>query len=503
MDRSEEFQNNVRVGAPGEFEDVQALDPALAVTRPRERRLPSALGPPTIRTVMLLALPTIVEQVLNAVVGLTDTVVAGHLPGDDHVTAAAAAAVGVMAYLQWFAGLMTSAFGVGAIAIIARSIGARKYSVANHTAGTAMAGAFLVGALVTTVLLLTAGHVVRLAGLSGLAAVFAEQYLRIMAITVALQTMGQIGMASLRGAGDTFRPMLITLMVTIVNVIVSIAFAYGWWGAPEWGIRGVAFGTMVAYLLGGSATTLLLLGGFSKLRLRAGHLWIVPGLLKRVLRIGAPSWFEGMLLWLGQFFIVMLIINPNDLAIGVPGATMAAHNAVLRIESLAFLPGFGFGMAASALVGQYLGARRPDEAKHAAKLANRLAFGTMSAAAIPMVLIPGLMLSWLVDSSPVVSAGWWPMVLAGLAQPAFAVTIIKGSALKGAGETIWPMVSTISGMFLVRVPILIVMALIFTRMGRPEWGLTAVWIGIVIDLNYRAIFNTIVFRRGRWQHKRV
>ena len=483
--------------------DLNELDPALPVQRVGETVVHRALGPASVRVVLTLALPTIVEQVLQAVVGLTDTILAGHLPGDAGVVAAASAAVGTITYLQWFAGLMTSAFGVGATAIVARSIGGRRYRRANRVAGSALTGAFAVGVCVALVLYLFAREVMWLSGLRGLAVDMGAQFLRIMAITISLQTAAQIGLASLRGAGDTLRPMLVTAGVVVLNLITSLTLTYGWAGFPAMGIRGIALGTMLAYLAGGIATVALLMSGKTRLRLRLRHLKPSFPVLQRVLRIGLPSWLEGMLLWLGQFLIVAFVINTTDTAIGLPGVTMAAHNAVLRIESIAFLPGFGFGIAASALVGQYLGAGRPDEARHAARLANRLALATMTALAIPMVLFPGTMLGWLVDSPPVVRTGYWPLVLAGLAQPGFAVAIIMGAGLKGAGETVRPMLSTITGTFLVRVPILLALLWIFTRMGHRDWGLIAVWVGIFVDLNYRAVFNSIVFLKGDWQRKMV
>ena len=128
---------------------------------------------------------------------------------------------------------------------------------------------------------------------------------------------------------------------------------------------------------------------------------------------------------------------------------------------------------------------------------------TMTVAAIPMVFAPQIMLGWLVKSEPVVKTGHWPMVLAGLAQPGFAIAIAMGSALKGAGETVWPMVSTLTGMFLMRMPLLIMSMWLFRRWGHADWGLLAVWVGILVDLYWRGIINTGVFLRGRWQHKQV
>jgi MATE family, multidrug efflux pump len=480
--------------------DISAVDAPMAV--PYEGRH-LGLPPVTLATVLALSLPAIIEQLIQAAVGLTDTIIAGHIPGDEKTVAAASAAVGVMAYLQWLAGLLNAAFAVGATAIVSRSIGAKRPRVASRVAGTALSGAFVLSMGTALILFVFAGPVAWAAGLRGLAHTYGVQYLHIMTITIAVQAAGMIGMACLRGAGDTLRPMLITAGVATINIFTSSAFSFGLFGAPKWGIQGNAFGTMIAYLLGGSATLVLLLGGWSKLKIQFRHLRLVPHILWRLLRIGTPAWLEGMLLWLGQFLIVVFVISANDKAINIDGATMAAHNTVIRIESLAFLPGFGFGIACSALVGQYLGAGRPDEAQRAARLSTRLAVITMTIAAIPMVLMPRVLLSIMVASPPVVALGVIPMILAGLAQPGFALSITKGSALKGAGDTIWPMISTISGMLLVRVPILAISVLVMRRMGVHGWDLLAVWIGIFADLTFRGLVNWLAFRRGNWRHKRV
>lgn len=456
-----------------------------------------------IRSVLAISLPAIAEQLIQAAIGLTDALIAGHLPGDESTVAAAAAAVGVMTYLQWMAAILNVAFGVGATAIVARSIGARRPRVANRVAGTAISSALLVGAAVAVVMFTFARPISYAAGLRGLALIYGEQYLRIMTLTIALQAAWQIGMACIRGAGDTLRPMLITSAVVVINVLTSTTFSFGLFGAPKMGIQGIALGTAMAFLVGGVATMVLLLGGRSKLKLQWHHFRIVPHIVMRLVRIGLPSWLEGLFLWVGQFLIVIFVINVNDAAVGVSGATMAAHNTVLRIESLAFLPGFGFGIACSSLVGQYLGARRPLEARQAARMCSWLTVITMTGLALPMILFARPLLRVLVDADAVVNVGVWPLILAGLAQPGFACAIIYGSALRGAGDTIRPMMCTISGTFLVRIPIVILMLWIFFRLHHPAWGLIAAWIGIFIDLNYRGVINYLNFRSGRWMLKKV
>lgn len=494
--------------------DVTAVAPTDGLDyQPQVRATgPDLHQPASYRTVLTLALPTLIEQVFNVVIGFTDTWVAGNGIHPD-LNAAASAAVGTMTYLQWFTGIMTSALGVGATAIVARSIGAGRPRIANRIAGTALTAAFLVGVVIAVALYVFADLIVAVCGLHGQAHTYGVQYLQIMVFTICLQTAGMIGMASLRGAGDTLRPMLITGATALINVITVPTLAYGWFGLPALGIQGNALGTMIAFAVSGLATMLLLLSGWAKLRLRFRHFQVVPHILGRILRIGLPSWVEGVLLWGGQFAIVLLIINQNDAALATAwdmkaqdasGLTMAAHNTVIRLESFAFLPGFGFGIAASALVGQYLGAGRPQEARRAAHIANRLAISTMTLAALPMVLMPAILLKWVVDDPHVAEIGYWPMILAGLAQPGFAVAIIMSSGLRGAGETLWPLLATFSGMFLVRFPIVLFLAwYLFPAWGHPAWGLLAAWIGIFADLNFRAVVNGVVFHLGRWQHKRV
>lgn len=492
-------------------EDVTAVetagqDLAAKVAKPivgyAPRRPIRTDNPASISLILALALPTIVEQLISAGVGLTDTIVAGHIAGTDGFRTAATAAVGTMSYLQWFSGLMTSALGVGATAIVARSIGARRPRVANRVAGTACTAAFLVGLLVAAFFFFFPDQICAWAKLEGDAGILGAQYLRIMALTVCLQTTGQIGMACLRGAGDTIRPMLVTLTVVCVNTIATPALTFGWFGLPRMGIKGNATGTLIAFAMAGILSTIFLFSGTAGIKLRLRHIRIVPHVLQRVVRIGLPSWFENMLLWVGQFVIVIFVISPTDQAVGISGVTMAAHTAVLRIESLAFLPGFGLGIAAAALVGQYLGAGKPAESHRAAILSNRLACIMMGVAAIPMVFLPRFMLGLIVDSAPVVQAGTVPMILAGLAQPGFAIAIIMGWSLKGAGDTITPMLSTVTGMVL-RMLFVFPIVAFFKHLHHPEWGLTAVWICIFADLNYRAFFTGIVFRRGKWQNHKV
>ncbi len=388
--------------------------------------------PVNVATILALALPTIVEQLFSAGVGFTDTIVAGHTGPTANAHAAASAAVGTMTYLQWFSGLMTSALGVGATAIVARSIGARRPRLATRVAGTVCSAALLVGIGVALAFYLFPAPIAGLFGLRGLASDYGVEYLRIMSLTVCLQCAGQIGMACLRGAGDTVRPMIVTIAIFLINAIASPALAFGWFGLPAMGISGNAIGTLLSFAAAGFVTFGFLTSG--------GGAATSPPALQNYSASVAPGAADRIAVVAGRDAAVdgagpdRHVRNQSDgYCHRSDGRNHGAHTAVLRIESFAFLPGFGFGIACSALVGQYLGARKPDDAKRAANLSNRLALITMTVAAIPMIVMPRFLLGLMVDAESVVRTGTLPLILAGLAQPAFAVAIARAAALKARG----------------------------------------------------------------------
>jgi Na+-driven multidrug efflux pump len=119
-----------------------------------------------------------------------------------------------------------------------------------------------------------------------------------------------------------------------------------------------------------------------------------------------------------------------------------------------------------------------------------------------MIFFPKELLRFMVDSKDVVELGWVPLIIAGLAQPAFAIAIAKSQALKGAGDTVWPLITTLTGMG-GRVVIILGIMWYLARTGHNVWGLTCVWVCIFLDLFYRGIAMEIVFRRGKWKLQKV
>jgi putative MATE family efflux protein len=455
------------------------LDPAAA---PRD--------PALLRQLLWLALPVLAEHVLHMVVGLTDTYLANHLPGD---AAAATAAVGTVSYVLWFTGLMVGAIGTGSTAIIARAVGAKHRRLANSVCGQSVTAAAAFGAALGLLVYLAAEPIVRLTGLSPAGQGFALTYLRMLAISMPFSTVMFVANACLRGAGDTISPAAAMIVVDVVNVALSFGLTYGWWGLPEMGFRGIAAGTAVAYVVGGLIQFAVLVVGRGGVRLHLHRLRPHWHTLRRVLRIGIPSGAEGLLSWLAQFGVV-IVINRLD----PTSAWAAAHMNAIRIESVSYMAGFAVATAAATLVGQSLGRKDPRRAARAAYLSYAVGGGFMTFCGLLFILFAHVPAQWISADAHIAELTATCLFLAGWVQCGFAAAAIFSGALRGAGDTVAVMLINLASVILVRFAGVLVVALWF-RAG----GLAGIWMVLCAELVVRGALVYGRFLHGGWKHVEV
>src|SRR5258706_2547840 len=331
---------------------------------------PVAAAPPSslLRVVLALALPALAEQIFNFLVGLNDTWLANNFP--KAIAPSATAAVGTISYLLWFIGLIVSAVGTGSTALISRAKGARHKRIANSVCGQSVAAALVLGIVVGRVLYWWAWVWVGVTGLSAGGRAFALSYLRMLAVSVPFLTVMFVANACLRGAGDTLTPAISMIAVNLINMAFSFGLTYGWWGLPRMGFNGIAAGTVIAYVVGGLLQFAVLISGRGGMRLHWHRLRPHWHTLKRIFRIGVPAGVEGLLIWVAQFAIV-IVINKMD----TTNVTAAAHLNAVKIEAFSYLPGWAVATAAATLVGQSLGMKDARRAKRGAYLAYGIGGG--------------------------------------------------------------------------------------------------------------------------------
>ena len=442
-----------------------------------------------LRLLLSLAVPVLFEHALHIAVGITDTWLANHLP---HDTAPAAAAVGAMQYIFWFVGLFAAAIGTGATAIIAREVGAKHRRRANSVCGQAMLFATLFG-LGLALLFWMGGRVIAWSTqLPPDASAYALTYIRLIAPAVPFVIMMFVANACLRGAGDTLTPAIGMMVVDVINLVLSYSLTYGKLGLPQLGFNGIAIGTMIAYICGGVLQMSVLIAGRGGIRLHLHRLRPHARDLNRLLKIGIPSGIEQLINFLANFAMLGIVNRTLPLNISA-----AAHNTAIRIESLSYMTGFAIAIGTSTLVGQSLGMRNPRRAGRAAYLAYALGGGFMTLMGLFFIFFGWLPARFMSDDPQVRELVTRCLFYTGFCQPGFAAFMIFAGALRGAGDTLWVMLLSLSSSVFIRLGGTLIVG---AWLKQP---LTAIWIVLSAELFIRGVLLYGRFLHGGWKHIKV
>ncbi|PLS80463.1 MAG: hypothetical protein CYG59_07745 [Chloroflexi bacterium] len=444
------------------------------------------------RQVLRLALPAVGEQFLNMLVGLTDVYLVGHLTATavaklGYGPAEGLAGIGLANYVVWIITTIFMAGAVGTTALIARATGAQEQGEANNILRQSLLLGAVIGIVGGLLMYSTAGAALQLFGAAPDVAALGKRVLHISAVSMPLAGIMFVLNAALRGAGDTKTPLLIMILVNGINMLLSWLLVNGYLGFPTMGVAGAAWGSTISRIIGGIVVVGLLLRGCGSLQLD-----LLPrphgNTLMRILRVGLPTGAEMLAFQSALVVYARFVTNLGT----VP---YAAHNTVITAESISFLPGLGFAVAATTLVGQSLGAEDPQRARrsgHEAYIQSAVFMGIMG---VLFVIMPEFFLSLLVDDPEVVAAGVLPLRLVGIIQPLLAANFVYAGALRGAGDTRWPLLIKLVSPWLVRVPLAIWLI--------PLYGLTGAWIAMSIDLAVQGVLALWRFRGSAWERIKV
>jgi len=443
------------------------------------------------RQVVVLSIWPLLEQFMAYLVGTVDLALAGHLHPLP-LQVAATDALGVTSYVTWLITMIHMAVGIGAAALIARAIGGSHRRLANAAVGQAQILAAMAGVIVAIAVYVLAESIGRLAGLHGQSLMLSVLYLRVVATAVPFSAMLMVAAASLRGAGDTRTPFLVMLLVNLVNVMTSVLFVYGPKPIGGHGVGGIAAGTVVAWVVGATIILSVLVRGWGGVRLHWHRLRPHVHILKRIIRVGGPNLFESVAgMWVGNFLVLMIVGR-----LGSQGV-IGAHMIAIRIESLSFLSGYALSIAAATLTGQYLGLGVPDKARQAAMLCWGFAAVIMTALGVAFFTVPRWFAGLITDAPLLLDQCVTPIRIAGPIQIFFATQMVLAGAMRGAGDTRTTMWITTLSTFLVRLPMVYLLAVVC------DWGLNGVWLALCGEIVVRGVIFAIRFWHGGWAKVQV
>lgn len=445
-------------------------------------------GPPR-RTLFILALPVLTEQILNTLVGLVDVFLAGR------ISPTATSAVGVAAYVTWLVSMLVMLVGIGTGAIVARAQGAGNHQDANHFANQAITLAILFGAVVAALNYAAAPWFATAFNMTGEAFQITVTYLRVESLGHVFLSTTLVASAVFRGIGKMKIPMLVFLVMNVVNAFFSVVLMYGLGPAPKLGVNGIVAGTVIAQFVGTCVILSILISGRFGLRLYPSEMDIRLSSVARIMRIGLPAAIDGAVMWTGQFIFLLIIarLAPNPLG----EAYLAAHIIAVRFEAFTYLPAVAWGAAVSTMIGQALGA---GDHRRAMSVGNEgvLQCGALASVLGLVYLLAAAQIYQLMSNDPLVQqVGTRPFRYLALLQPLLATSIVYVAGLRGAGDTRYPLLISLMGAFCIRVPLGYLFGIVWNG------GLIGAWIGMFGDMIWRAIAATIRYHRGRWVHTRV
>ena len=435
-------------------------------------------------TIWALAWPVILTLSIESLVGLVDMLMVGRLG------ATAVAAVGVGVHVMSAVSTTMFAIGTGTLAIVARHIGARENRSAEEVLFQSILAAAVLGAAVAAPVMLWAPAVVRACGVDESVVGAASGFVRIVMLGVPADAVFFVVALGLRGAGDTRTPLGVGILVGLITVVGDYLLIFGKLGLPALGVTGAACATATGYLAGGLVSLALLARGDLVLTLPRRDRRLRLDVVRRVLAVGYPAAVEHILMQLG--FLIYIVF-----AARYGTSQVAAYVIGVRILALSFLPGFGFAAAAGALVGQSLGAGRPGEAERSGWESTRLAVYLMTAGGV-VIFLAARPIATLFTNDATVVADAIPFIrVLAAAQPLMAVDFTLGGALRGAGDTRFPLLAVLVGFYGCRLGWAWVAS--FWLHLDVVW----VWLALVADYVARGALKGHRFRSGRWKTLRV
>jgi putative MATE family efflux protein len=426
-----------------------------------------------------LAWPAIITNLLASLVGFVDTKIVGSLGAP----AVAAATTGNRIFFIMQALLM--AVTAGTTALVARSWGAGDRGEAEHVTRVSLG---LCAGLAVGVSLPVMVFSHALAGIFRLDAhtieLAAGFIFWLAPFQIAFAVHFALG-AALRAAGDTRTPLAIGALTNVVNVALVYGLVFGRFGLPQLGVPGAAIASGIAFTIGALAFVLLWWRGRLVLGIGTPGSWRRDR-VRRILDIGYPAGLE-QIVWQGGFLIFLWIVALYGTA------PYAAYGIGVTLLSFSFLVGWGFSIAASTLVGQNLGAGDPAGATRSGWRALRLAMVAQIAFGLTIVLLARPLARFMIDDPDVVELTVTFIYILGSVQPLMAVEYAMGGALRGAGDTRFPLFAVFAGLIGARVTL----ASLFAWYGLPvQWIFGA----LIADYIVKATLLTLRFRSGRWKH---
>jgi putative MATE family efflux protein len=435
------------------------------------------------RAVLLLAIPMVLEMALESVFAVTDVFFVGRLGPD------AIATVGITESMEALVYAMGAGLGVGASALVARRIGERDPDGAARAAVQAVWIGLAVSALIGGIGALFAGTF--LSWMHAPPGVLANvAYTRIMLGCSGVIIMLFLLNAIFRGAGDAAIAMRVLWLANAINIVLGPCLIFGLGPFPRLGVIGAATATTIGRGIGAVFAFTRLARSSERIPIARVRIAPEPELMASVVRLsmsGAIQTFIGTASWIG---VVRIVSRFGSHA-------LAGYTIAFRIIVFALLPSWGVSNAAATMVGQALGANKPDRAVRAVWLTGWYDCAVLTLVGLIFVLFAPQLVGFFTSEPTVLATGAACLRIVAAGFPFYAFGMVITQAFNGAGDTWTPTLINVVVFWVWEIPLAYVLAV------PAGWGVNGVFVAMLIAFSTLAVVSTLIFRRGRWKTTRV
>ncbi|MGB5105449.1 MAG: MATE family efflux transporter [Candidatus Zixiibacteriota bacterium] len=436
------------------------------------------------RQLIRLAWPAVSAMFFRTALTIINAVWVGQLGADEM------AAVISSMFVIWILFSLFDIVWIGAVAVISRFYGARQFDVVSHTGRQAIITGIAAAIPVSVLGVYYARDLFAVMHTDPIVAGLGTSYLQILFASSALIMLPELFASIFRATGDTRTPLKISIVSTLLNIVLDPLLIFGIGPFPKLGVPGAALASVISYLIGAGLYIILIRRGRLTFKFNFTRA-VRPDfkVVKELIRIGSPLATAGV-----TFSVVYLFMNRITAGFGTEA--IAALGIGNRCESISYLTCFGFSLAVSTLVGQNLGAHKPDRAAKSvwfAILFTGISTGIISAA---FLTIPDIIASGFISDPRVIEIASDYLIILALSQTFMAVEIVMEGAFTGAGNTMPAMLVSLIGSF-ARVPLAQYICYDL------EVGVNGVWWSITLTTIVKGIILLFWFSRGKWKQRQI
>jgi putative MATE family efflux protein len=436
------------------------------------------------RALWLLAIPMVLETLMESLFAVCDVFFVSRLGAD------AVAVVGLTESMLTILYALAMGLSIGATATVARRIGEKDADGAARAAVQAIALGLGVSAVIGLAGGVLAPDLLRAMGATPSIVEMGTTYTRLMLGGNATVVLIFLINAVFRGAGDAAIAMRVLWLANAINILLGPCLVFGLGPFPELGVTGAAVATNLGRGTGVVFQLWMLTRSGRRLQVLPRHLGFDVGVMRGIWRLSSTGVFQILVSTTSWVFLVRVL--------SAFGSAVVAGNTIgIRLVIFAILPAWGLANAAATMVGQALGAGKPERAEQAAWLAAR--YNVVCLAAVSLLFVAGAwpIVGVFTTDAEVARHAVTCLRSVSVAFVAFGFGMTLTSALNGAGDTWTPTWINLACFWSLEIPLAYVLA-------RPlGWGPMGVYAAIGVAFTVHALISLVVFRRGRWKARTV